>query len=265
MSSPITPSLLISPDTCYHRCSCDRQNPMSGGYYVVTPAPSPTLTTVAMLPRNSPTFTISPLPATTQLPTLAVLNTQNTHHRCRSPSPVQPTLVLTTPNINPLVAHGSDPHHDKVHYDVSKGLSDIRVSKLRGPKIPISDEQKQSLVVEGVSRGTFHVVFDHPGLTSTIEFKGTLTVGDFLEELHSHMDERVGDVEMFNLKKDSHCYQTAGETQVKRCQAAFNRDAEWDRGMKRVDILGKKCKFHGIYLDTSRAGNHLTLGVVFGR
>ena len=60
-------------------------------------------------------------------------------------------------------------------------------------------------------------------------------------------------------------WKVASDTQVKRCQDVLDSDAEWAQGMKRVDILGKECKFQGVYLDSSFIGDHLTLHVVFGK
>ena len=255
MPSPATPSILISPDSYHLHYSYDRPNPSTSCYVV----PSPTHTTVAMWPHNSPTYAISPLPVPAHLPTFAVLNTQNTHHHCRSPSPV------FTPTINPLVGVDSDSSHYKIHYDVSKDPSDARVSKPRGAKSPITDEQKRSLVVEGTPHRAFLAVFDDPVLTSTIELSGSLTVGDFLERLYSHMHTRAGHDETSNLKKDMDRYSAAVTTQIRRCRTASNRHTEWERGMKRVDMLGKECKFYGIRLDPSCAGDYHTLYVEFGK
>ena len=264
MPSPATPSILISPDTCHHHCSCDRPNPVCTGCYVGNLAPSPTHTAVTMWPHNSPTFAISPLPVAAQIPTLAVLNTQNTYHHHRSPSPVHATLVFT-PNVNPLVALDLDSSHHKLHYDVSKDPSHAYVSKSRGPRIPITNDQRRSLVVEGTPHSAFHVVFGDPVLTSTIEFRGSLTIGDFLDELCSYMHKRVGRGEMSNLEKDTDRCSAAAIARTRRCGATSDPHGEWERGMKRVDMLGKGCKFYGIRLDTSCTSNYHTLFVEFGK
>ena len=152
-----------------------------------------------------------------------------------------------------------------VHYDISKDLSTARVPGLCGRSTLISYEQMHSLAVEGALHERFHIVFDHPVLASTIDFEGSPTVEDLLDALYSHFDKRAGSREMSNLMEDMYLFRNAVDTQVKRCEAAFDARTEWDRGMKRVDILGKGRKFHGIYLDSDTSiSDYLTLRVVFG-
>lgn len=233
--------------------------------YVVNPRASPALTAVVTCTHPSPTFTISQLPVVTQLPTsFAVANFQNTYH-LDPPSPGLSALVLTTPSVNPLVALSSDPCHNKIHYDVSKDLNTVCVSKPYGFSTSITNEQRYSPVVEDTLHRNFRIEFDHPVLTSTIDFKGTLTVGDLLEELHSHFHAWVGSREMSKLEGDGTYCHAATIARTKRCEAAFDTRAEWGRGMKRVDILGKETKFRGIYLNTSCISDYLTLYVVFGK
>lgn len=214
---------------------------------------------MTMCPHHSPTITISPLPVVTPLPaSLAVVNVPNTWYY-DSPSPVVPT---TTPSVNPLVAFDSDSGRYKIRYDLSKDLDTIRVS---GPYGPITDEQRCSLVVEGAPHKSFRVMFDHSVLTSIIELEGPLMIEDLLRELHSHFRRPPSSREMSDLRKDMYLCRAAVETRVKRCEAAFDPRAEWDRGMKRIDILGRECKFRGIYLDTSSISDYLKLCVVFGK
>jgi len=205
----------------------------------------------------TPTIIISPLPAVTPLP-VVVVNVQNTSYY-DSPSPVTTSPVLTTPSVNPLVAVDSDLYQHKIYYDLSKDLNNVR-----GPYGPISDEQMRSLVIQGAPHGNFRIAFDHPGLTSSIDFEGPLMIEDLLEELHSHFDKRISSKEKTKIEKNMYLYQMAINTQVKRCRATFDPQAEWDRGMKRVDILGKECKFCGIYLD-GYVGGYYVLRVVFGK
>jgi hypothetical protein len=194
-------------------------------------------------------------------PAFAVVNIQNTY----SPSsPVVPALLLTTPSVNPLVALDSDSCSHKVQCDISNDPIDARISKSCGRNTSLTPEQKRSPVVEDALHSHFRVMFDHPGLADTIDFHGSPTVGDLLTELHSHFHERVGSGEKSNLKQLG-LYQAAITAQTKRCEAAFDGHTEWNRGMKRVDILGKECKFHGVYLDSSSISDHLALRVVFGK
>jgi len=246
---------------CHFHGPLDSPHPMCTIGYLVDPRLSPTFTAVTTRTRRSPLLTVSPLLGVSQLPvSFEVLGVSHV-----PPSPVIPTVVFTTPSVNPLVALDPGLYHHKIHYDVSKGSNDVRISRPYGPSIPITEEQKRSLVVEGTLHRRFRVVVDHPGLTSTIDIEGSLTVEDLFEELHSHFHQRVRPGEMSNLKKDMNLFQVAVDTQVKRCAAALDGHAEWDRGMKRVDILGKECKFRGIYLDTSYISDRLTFYVVFGR
>ena len=173
--------------------------------------------------------------------------------------------MALTLSVNPLVAHDSDPHHYKIHYDISKDLSEIYVSKLHGSGPRITPEQERSRVVEGPSPEKYHVAFDHHFFTKTKRFSGTPRIKDLLEWLHSYFHERVTTGEESELKEDMDLYQLAVKTQRKRCGTTTDRKAEWDKGMKRVDILGKDSKFRGIYLDTSAINDHLTLRVVFGK
>ena len=259
--------------TCYMVCAGTCQvhgfpNTLSPGYatsFLVSPGPSPTLTAVTTHSRHpSPLLTASPLPQVPPLsPSFAIINVPNTRHS-HPPSPVIPTMALT-PSVNPLVAHDSDPHHDKVHYDISKDLSEIYVSKVPGTGPRITFEQERYRVVEGPSPKNYHVAFDHPFFMRTKRFNGTPRIKDLLEWLHSYFHERVTAGEESDLKGDMDLYQLAVTTQRKRCGATADRKAEWDKGMKRVDILGKECKFRGIYLDTSAIKDHLTLRVVFGK
>jgi len=153
-----------------------------------------------------------------------------------------------------------------VHYDISKDLSTVCVPTSYGHSTPISDEQKYSLVVEGALHERFRIVFDHPVLTKPMGFFWrSLTVESLLEELLLYFDERVGSRERSNLEKDMHLFREAVDTQVGRCENASDPRAEWNLGMKRVDILGKERKFHGIYLDSDTSNrDYHTLHVVFG-
>ena len=207
----------------------------------------------------TPTIIISPLPVATPLPVPAVVvNIQNTSYY-DSPSPATTSPAFTTPFVNPLVAVDSDPYQYKIYYDLSKDLNSVH-----GPYSLISDEQMHSLVVQGAPHGNFRIAFDHPALISTIKFERPLVIGDLLKALHSHFNKRPSSREKTNIERDMYLLQTAVDTQIKRCQATFDPQAEWDRGMKRVDILGKECKFCGVYLD-GYVGGYDVLRVVFGK
>ncbi|KAF9648464.1 hypothetical protein BDM02DRAFT_3115369 [Thelephora ganbajun] len=263
MSLTITPSYhLVNIGSCRVHGVLNCPYPSCTTSYVVSPGVSPTFTAVAL---PSPCVTVSPLPAVSPLPSLAVVNFQSPCSR-NSPSPVIPVLLLPqTPQVNPLVASNSDVCRQKVHYDVSEDPSTARVSTLLGLSAPISYEQKSSLVIEGVPHGAFRIVFDHPALTSTIKFEGSLTIGELLKQLYSHLHKQVGSREMSTLKEDRNFYTVAVKTQSKRCGAAFDARAEWNQGIKRVDVLGKECQFRGVYLGTSPINDRITLHVVFGK
>jgi hypothetical protein len=142
-----------------------------------------------------------------------------------------------------------------VHYDVSEDPIEVR----------LTHEQKRSPVVEGAPHSRFRIAFGHPALVHTIDFEESLTVGDLLTELHSHFHERVGHGEKYELEKHMDLCGAAVRARTKRCGAAFDAHVEWNRGMKRVDMLGRECKFRGVYLDPSSISDHLTLRVVFGK
>lgn len=260
MSLPATPCYQVVTGKHYH------PNPNYViGQALVYPS-SPAFTAVTTHSHHSPIFTISPLPGVTPLPgSFAVVNLQNAYNTCSPPSPAVSALVLTTPYINPLVAVDSGLCHGKVNFDVSKVQIDVRVSKFCGNSAFITDEQKDSLVVEGALHGHFRIEFDHPGLTGSMGFRRALTVGDLLLGLHKYFHERIGQTEKYHLEKDMDLWKVASDTQVKRCQDMYDPRLEWDLGMKRVDVLGKKSKLRGVYLDPSAFGDHLTLRVVFGK
>jgi len=266
MSSASTSYCQVASRTCYlHGTFNCPESSCAVSQVLVHPA-SPAFTTVTMRTRRSPVFTISPLPGVPPLPaSLGVVGFQNTHNY-GPPNPTVSAPVLTTPSVNPLVALGSGLCHGKVLCDVSEYPINVCVSKLWSNSAPITEEQKRSLVVEGALHRRFRVKFDHPGLTRTwLDFQGILTIRDLLTEIHWHFHERIGHGEKNHLKKDMNLWKVASDTQVKRCQDVLDCDAEWKRGMKRVDILGKECKFHGVYLGSSFIGDHLTLRVVFGK
>lgn len=266
--------------TCHGNCHHCHSSPGHSNQaisYVIDQSVSPPVATLTLTPRSpfltqlpltfagrSPLLAVSPLPGVSQLSNAFGLVSINS----APSSPAVSTVVLTTPSINPLVAFDQGPPHSKIHYDVSKDLDHVRVSRPRGHSAPITDEQKRSLVVEGVPHMNFRIVIDnldHPGLPGHIDFEGTLTVGGLLDELHSEFHQRVGARELSDLRKDMNVYHAAVSAQVKRCGTAFDGHTEWERGMKRVDILGKESKFHGIYLDPSYIDDCLTLHVVFGK
>jgi len=255
----------VVPGACYLHGASNCPHPSCAASQVLIHPASPTFTTFTARTHRSPIITISPLPGVTPLPaSLGVVNFQNTYNY-DSPSQIS-ALVLTNPSVNPLVALGSSLCHGKVHCDISESPIDVCVSKVWGNSAPITEEQKRSLVVDGALHRRFRVRFDHPGLTPTwLDFQGILTVRDLLMEIHWHLHERIGHGEKHHLKKDMNLWKVASDAQVKRCQDALESDAEWKRGMKRVDILGKECKFQGVYLDSSFIGDHLTLHAVFGK
>ena len=213
--------------------------------------------------QHSPAFTVSPLPGISLLPT--PFSVPSPQSACNSfpPSPVTPGLHVTTLFVTPLLALDQSFGYDKVCYDVSKDPSIARVSTVHGQSVPITREQRHSLVVEGALVSPFHIAFDHPALTRTIELQGIPTVDEFLRELHSYFLERVGTGEMRDLQGDRDYHPSAVRAQKKRCDAASDPDREWRRGMRRVDILGKGSKLRGIYLDSSPTD--ITLRVVFGK
>ena len=153
-----------------------------------------------------------------------------------------------------------------VHYDISKDPSTVCVPTSYGRSTPISDEQKHSLVVEGALHDRLQIVFDHPVFTKPMGFFWkSLTVESLLEKLFLYFEERVGSREGSNLKEYMQLFREAVDTQVERCETASDPRAEWNLGMKRVDILGKERKFHGIYLDSDTSNRDFhTLHVVFG-
>ena len=266
MSLSTTSYYQVIPGACCHHgtCNCPRSN-CAASQVLVHPA-SPAYTTVTTHTHHSPIVTISPLPGVSPLPvSLGVVNLQNAYNYGH-PSTTISGVVLTNPSINPLVALGSGLCHGKVHCDLSEYPIDVCVSKLWGGSAPITEHQKQFVVVEGALHQRFRVMFDHPGLTRNwIDFRGILTIRDLLAEMHWHFHDRIGQGEESHLKKHMNLWEVASGTQVKRCQDELDSDAEWRRGMKRVDILGKECKFQGVYLDPSFVGDYLTLHVVLGR
>ena len=255
----------VASDACFLHgtFNCPHQS-CAVNQVIIRPA-SPTFTVRTTRTHRSPIIAISPLPGVSPLPaSLGVVGFQNTYNY-GSPGQIS-ALVLTNPSVNPLVALGSGFCHGKVHCDISESPINVCVSKIWGNSVPITEEQKLSLVVEGALHGRFRVRFDHPGLTRTwLDFEGILTVRDLLTEIHWHFHERIGHREKRHLKKDMNLWKVASDTQVKRCQDALESDTEWKQGMKRVDILGKECKFQGVYLDSSFIGDHLTLHAVFGK
>ena len=265
MSLVMTPCYQVAPGTCYVHGILGRSNPSCVASQGLVYLASPTLTAITRYTRHSPAVTILPLDGISSLPSsFSVVNFQNTSDYDPS-SPAIPALLLITPSITPLLALGSSLFCGKINYDVSEDPGNARVSMFYGKSTPITREQKRSLVVEGTLHRRFRIVFDHPALTRTVEFQKAPTVGDLLAELHWHFYDRVGPGEMYDLKKDMDHYSMAIRTQKKRCNATFDPDVEWNRGMKRVDILGKESKFRGIYLDSSSTSSYLTLHVVFGK
>jgi len=259
MTTTVTRCYPVNSGTCSVHGTIHYPNPGCSFSYVVSGGTSPALTTVTMVTRRSPLLTVSPLPG---LPTVGNFQDGSSRH---SPSPVIPILVLTTPTINPLVVVDSELRHHKVHYDASKHPSTAR-AKFCGRNTPISREQMDSLVVEGALHRCFRVMIDHPALTRTIDFKeGSPTVGDFLTELYSHLQEQVGSEEKLTLEGFPSPFIAALKAQMKRCEAAPDFSAEWKRGMKRIDVLGEECKFRGVYLDSTPAGDYLVLNVLFGK
>ena len=263
MSFTATPYYQVVPATC-----CVHNHPHSGcaaSQSIVNPA-SPAFTTITMYtPHHSPVYTISPLPGVSPLPASFMVASPRSTDGYYPPSPVVPGLLLATVFITPLLAFDQSLCYGKIHYDVLKDPGNARVSKLYGQSAPITNEQKRSLVVEGALHTRFRIVFDHPALTRTIELHATPTVGDFFAQLRSYFYEPVWDGEKYDLQKDPNHFSEAVKAQKKRCDATFDPDVAWRQGMKRVDILGKKTKFRGIYLDSSSTSDYLTLRVVFGR
>ena len=179
---------MASGTTSYYPTS--GAHPTHGTYYpsLTIPAASPTFTT--LIPhspnnRRSRQMILSPQLAVSPLQSMAVLNLPNQSHR-NSPSPVISAVVLTTMAVDRLVAKGTDLYDSKVHYNISKDPSTACVSTC-SISSPISNEQKNYLVVEGAPQNTsFRIVFDHPVLTDTVECDSFLTIGDLIKLLHSH-------------------------------------------------------------------------------
>lgn len=214
--------------------------------------------------RPSPQLTLSPLPVVSPLHSLAVVNLPSSASRRISPSPVQAMLVATL-QIHPIVSMGPELYHSKLHYDVSKDPHTAAVSTF-GVTTSISIEQKNFPVVGGALVHTaFEIVFNHPILINTIKCDTSLTVGELVKHLYSHFHKRVGAGEMSSIEQDADLYTAAVKHQNKRCQAMFDVGAEWNKGMKRIDVLGKECKFRGLELDATSAHDRLLLRVTFGK
>jgi len=196
-------------------------------------------------------------------PTFGIVNLPGSG-RCGSPSPVIPTLLLTTPvAVDSLVAIDTEIHSHKVHYDVSKGLQTACISAC-GLDTPISNEQKNFPVVKGAppnARLRIVPADQHPVLTQTIERDSSLTIGELIKLLHSYFHEPLGSEEASSLRSNVDLYPVAIKNQQKRCKAASDPDEEWSMGMKKIDVLGKECKFRGVELDAAP----LTLYVAFGK
>ena len=197
---------------------------------------------------------------------LAVVNLPSQSRR-NSPSPVILARPLTTMlAIHSLVAIDTQMYSPKIHYDVSKDPNTAYISTL-GVSVPISNEQKNYQVVEGALPNIdLCIVFDHPILTDTFECDSSLTIGELIQLLYAHFHQGLESSEMTNLRGDVNFYPAAVKNQEKRCRAAFDHKKEWSEGMKRIDVLGRKCKFHGVELDaTSSTHNYFTIRVVFGK
>lgn len=242
-----------------------QHNCVAVGY---VPTTSPLFTTLPMLSPNmhrSPQLTLgTPVHMTSPLPTFAVVNFPTS--RGNSPSPVVQNLLLTTTlQVNPLVAVGMELYSSKISYDVSKEPHTSRISRC-GITTSLSEEEKDFLVVEGALMHTnCSIEFDHPVLQTTIRCDSSLTIGDFVTLLYSHFRERLGSRETASLSQDMDLFTEATKNQNKRCRTTHNPRAEWGQGMKRIDVLGRECKFRGVELDTMSGQDTITLRVVFGR
>ena len=201
---------------------------------------------------------------TSPLPPLAVMNFPTS--RGNSPNPVVQNLLLTTTlQVNSLVAVGMELYSSKISYDVSKEPHTARISRC-GITASLSEEEKDFLVVEGALLYTsFSIEFDHPILGRTIKCDSSLTIGDFITLLYSHLRERLGSRETTNLGQDMDLFTEAIKNQHKRCHTTLNPRAEWTQGMKRIDVLGRECKFRGVELDTTSGQDTIVLRVAFGK
>ena len=58
-------------------------------------------------------------------------------------------------------------------------------------------------------------------------------------------------------------YQSAGNNCCERRRTEDDPDDAWGEGsgMKRIDVLGRECKFRGVELDLTTANNRLILRV----
>jgi hypothetical protein len=174
-------------------------------------------------------------------------------------------MLVATLQVNRLVAMGVDTYSSKLYYDVSKGTHTAHLSKC-GISSSIPPEERDSLVVEGaVPQTHFRIAFNHPYLTSLIDCDAPPTVGGLIKLLHSHFHEPLRSREMFSLKSNMDLYLAAMNNLGKRCETSFDRDVQWKEWMKRIDVLGKECKFRGIELDTTSSHNYVTLRVAFGK
>lgn len=225
---------------------------LSGTAMALTPSP------------RSPHRDLTPLLMTSPFSSSAIINLPSPSNRYSS-SPVVQTVLLATLQVNPLVAMGQEFHHPKIQYDISKEPHKAQVSTCR-VSTAISREQRNSPVIEGALQPTnLTIEFDHPFLINNIRTNTYLTIGDLLEQLHAHFHKQAGSREMADIQQDMELYSTAIHSQKKRCRAAFDPDVEWNQGMKRIDILGKECKFQGVELDASSGSDNLTLRIAFGK
>ena len=135
----------------------------------------PTLQSPIWLPTIFTTLTTTHSPNNRRSPQLIIspqllpspLSLSGSSHR-NSPSPVAPTLLISTPTVDPLVAPPTDLRSHKLHYDVSRDPRTASISTY-GMKDSISNEQKSFLVAENALPNTsFHIAFDHPFMTGTI-------------------------------------------------------------------------------------------------
>ena len=93
------------------------------------------------------------------------------------------------------------------------------------------------------------------------------TIENLIQLLHDHFQQPLGSKETSKLERDMKLYQSAVNNCCERCRTEDDPDDAWweGSGMKRIDVLGKECKFRGVELDLTPANNRLILRVALGK
>ena len=251
-------------------------------------SPRPSLSPIAQSTRSSPASPISqsrhssppslvsqgarsspqPPPPMRSSPRLSPILTGSLKVSLQSPSrrnslsPAISTLPAGAPQVNSLVEFCSPL---RIHYDISDDPRTACIISNYGTPTALFPEESGSLVVEGVAPHTnFQIRFDHPAESiKTIKPGSALTIGGLIELLHSHLHKRLKSQEKATIESSIRLHPPAIIRQRKRCLAASNPDAEWNKGMRRIDALGDACKFNGVEM-LAHDSDTITLRVKFG-